>query len=77
MASKYETIGGVVTRGECYAKLIDLLDQVMDQCAVMAHLHNTEGSDSDKLLAKGWLGMVELMSRIRHQMTQLAQGRLQ
>lgn len=74
---KYETLGGHVTRGECYAKLIDLVDQLIDQCAVMAHLHNTEGSDTDKLLAKGWLGMTELMRRMRNQMTKLAQGSLQ
>lgn len=75
--SKYETIGGVVTRGETYAKIIDLLDQLMDQLAVMAHLHNTEGNDMDKLLAKGWLGIVELMKRMKYQITQLATRGLQ
>ena len=75
--SKYETIGGQVTRGECYMKIIDLIDQLIDQCAVMSHLHNTEGNRKDKLLATGWLGVVELFRRSRHQLTKLAQGNLQ
>lgn len=75
--AKYETIGGQVTRGEAFAKLLDLQDQIIDQCAVMAHLHNTEGNDMDKLLAKGWLGMVELMQRMRWQLTELAKGGMQ
>lgn len=75
--SKYETIGGHVTRGEAYAKILDLLDQLRDQTIVMSHLHNTEGSDSDKVLAKGWLGMSELLGRLRHQFTTLAMGKLQ
>ena len=74
---KYETFAGHVTRGETYAKILDLLDQLTDQCAVMAHLHNTESNDADKLLAKGWLGIVELMQRARHVITNLAARRLQ
>lgn len=73
----YETIGGQVTRGETFAKLIDLMKQVRTQCAVMSHLHNTEGNDADKLLARGWLGIEELMHRVEHQMTQLAMNKLQ
>lgn len=75
--AKYETIGGVVTRGECYAKILDLLDQLLDQLAVMSHLHNTEGNDMDKLLARGWLGMHELMKRVKHQIAGLATKGLQ
>jgi hypothetical protein len=77
MVTKFETRGGQVTRGETFAKLLDHLDQIRDCCAIMAHLHNTEGNDADKLLAKGWLGMAELFRLTRHKVTQLAQGRLQ
>lgn len=75
--SKYETIGGHVTRGECFAKVLDLLDQLRDQVIVMSHLHNTETNDTDKILAKGWLGMSELLGRLREQFTKLAMRKLQ
>lgn len=75
--SKYETIAGYPSRGETYAKIIDLCDQLQDQCAVMSHLHNTEGNPTDVTLARGWLGMTELIKRMRHQLTQLAIGRMQ
>lgn len=71
------TIGGVVTRGEVYMKLLDHLRQSQDLCATMAHLHNTEGNDMDKLLAKGWLGITELFKRMEHQVTSLAMNKLQ
>lgn len=75
--SKYETIGGQVTRGETFAKIIDLIDQLRDQCAVMSHLHSTEDNDMDKLLAKGWLGVAELFRAVRFKVTDLATGKLQ
>jgi hypothetical protein len=74
--SKYETVGGNPSRGDTFAKIIDLIDQIIDQCAVMAHLHNTEGNDMDKLLAKGWLAMTELFRRMRYQIIQLATNKL-
>lgn len=74
---KYETIGGTVTRSETFAKLLDLLRQAQDQANVMAHLHNTEGNDMDKLLAKGWLGIGELINRMCAQITKMAMKKLQ
>ncbi len=75
--SKYETIGGHVTRGETFAKIIDLIDQLRDQCAVMAHLHRAEDGARDDLLATGWLGIAELFAVVRRRVVELAQGRLQ
>jgi hypothetical protein len=75
--SKYETIGGQVTRGETYAKMMDHLREVQDCCAIMAHLHNTEGNDMDKLLAKGWLGMAEMFRLVQFKVTQLAMNKMQ
>jgi len=72
---KYETIGGQVTRGETYAKIIEQMKELRSNFAVMAHLHNTEG-DKDALIAKGWLAMEELMHRIEHQVTKLAMSKL-
>ena len=75
--SKYETVAGHVTRGETYAKTLDLLDQLLDTTAVMAHLHNTEGNPHDHALAEGWRAMHHGFQLIRVRMTQLAQGNLQ
>ena len=71
------TIGGQVTRGQVYAKLTDHLREAADCMAIMAHLHNTEGNDMDKVLAKGWLGVQELISRQCTQITKLAMSKLQ
>lgn len=71
------TIGGQVTRAEVYAKLLDHIREAQDCAALMAHLHNTEGNDMDKLLAKGWLGMSEMFKLTAHQVTMLAQNKLQ
>jgi hypothetical protein len=71
------TIGGQATRGETFAKLIHHLREAQDMAAVMAHLHNTEGNDMDKLLAKGWLGIESLIKRMTEQVTKLAMKRMQ
>jgi len=67
----------VPTRGETYAQLIEHITKAQECCYMMAHLHNTEGNDMDKLLAKGWLGIGELFKRTVHTVTSLAAGRLQ
>lgn len=66
----------VPSRGEVFHRLIDHIKQLIDCCALMAHLHNTEGSDKDKKLAVGWLMMSELFKKLQHQVTLLGQGRL-
>jgi hypothetical protein len=73
----YETIGGQITRGELYAKIMDHLREIQDSCCMMAHLHNTEHNDMDKLLAKGWLGMAEMFRLVQFKVTKLAQNKLQ
>ena len=75
--SKYSTIGGQVTRGEAFTKLIHHLNEAADQAAVLSHLHNTEVSKMDALTAKGWLGIHELLLRMRHQITELAKNKFQ
>lgn len=77
MSSKYSTIGGQVTRGEGFAKLLHHLNEAADQAAVLSHLHKTEVSDMDQLMAKGWLGVHELLLRMRHQITELAKNKFQ
>lgn len=75
--SKYSTFGGVPTRAEAYTKLIHHLSEAADQAAVLSHLHNTEESELDKLMAKGWLGVHELVMRLRTQITKLAANKFQ
>jgi hypothetical protein len=71
------TVGGNVSRSEVYMKLLDHVRECQDCAALMAHLHNTEGNDMDKLLARGWLGMSEMFKLTAHQVTLLAQNKLQ
>lgn len=71
------TIGGVPSRSVVYAKLLEKTRECQDLAALMAHLHNTEGNDMDKLLAKGWLGMSEMYSLTAHKITELASNKLQ
>lgn len=71
------TIGGVPSRAVVYAKLMDNLRECQDSAALMAHLHNTEGNDMDKLLAKGWLGISELFKAIQDRVTKLAMNKMQ
>ena len=73
---KYETIGGQVTRGETYAKLMDHLREAQECACVLAHLHNTEDNDMDKLLAKGWLGVAEMFRLTQHKITLMAMKRM-
>ena len=75
--SKYSTVGGVPTRGEAYAKLMHHLSEAADQAAVLSHLHNTEDSQMEKLMAKGWLGIHQLMLRLITQITKLAANKFQ
>lgn len=75
--SKYSTSGGVPTRGEAYTKLMWHLREAADQAAVLSHLHNTEDSNLDKLVAKGWLGIHELLMRLVTQITKLAANKFQ
>lgn len=64
------------SRSEVFAKMSDLIGEMISCAAMMAHLHNTEGSDKDKKLAVGWLMMSEMFKKIQHKIILLGQGRL-
>lgn len=66
----------VPSRSEVFAKLTDLIDQLISTTAIMAHLHQTEDGDKDKKLAIGWLMMSEMFKKVRHKVVLLGQGRL-
>ena len=67
----------VPTRGETYDKLRYHVVEAQECAAMMSHLHNTEGNDKDKALAKKWLQVEELFKGMLHTLNQLAQGRMQ
>lgn len=66
----------VPSRSEVFVKLCDLIDQVISQTAIMAHLHRTEDGANDQKLAIGWLMMSEMFKQVRHKVVLLGQGRL-
>jgi hypothetical protein len=70
--AKYETTAGQVTRADTYSQLIEHLIRCQELSATMAHLHNTEGNDMDKLLARGWLGVAEMFRMTQHKITMFA-----
>lgn len=67
----------VPTRGEKYAELIEHLIRAQEAAAMLGHLHNTEGNDFDKALARGWLAIAEMLRRAQFKITELAKGNLQ
>lgn len=75
--TKFETLGGQVTRGETYVRIMDLLRELQDQCYVMAHLHATEDGAKDQLLATGWRGCGEMFKLVQHKVTALAQNKIE
>lgn len=66
----------VPSRGEVFSKLIEHMREAQSCSAMMAHLHNTEGNDADKQLARGWLIIEDLIKKMIHKLTLLGQGRL-
>lgn len=67
----------IPTKSEEYTKLIEHLRLAQESAAMLAHLNNADGDKMGRLLAKGWLGVEELLKKMQHQITQLAMGRLQ
>ena len=76
MTTKFETEGGVVTRGMTYAKMLDHLREARDCSYIIAHLHQTEGNDMDTLLAHGWLGIGEMLKLVENKITQMAMRKM-
>lgn len=77
MSTNFSTLGGQVTKGEAFTKLLYHLDEARDQCLVISHLLQTEDTDKDRTLAQGWRAIEELLHRMRTQITKLAQGTIQ
>lgn len=77
MSEPFSTIGGVATKDEAYRKLMHHLSEAENNANVIGHLHRTEDSNMDKLLAKGWYGVGEMLHNAREQIRRLAMSRMQ
>jgi hypothetical protein len=77
MSEPFSTIGGIATKDEAYRKLMHHLEEAQNQALVIGHLHNTEDSAVDKLMAKGWYGVGEMLQMVRMQIRELAKRRMQ
>ena len=75
MTEPFITIGGVATKDEAYRKLMHHLEEAQNQALVIGHFHQTEDSNMDKLLAKGWYGVGEMIEMMRMQIRELAMRR--
>jgi hypothetical protein len=70
---KYELKAGTFSEGETYFKIIDLLDQLMDQVGVLGHYKKENG---DELVGQGFLAIVDMLRIVRIQITNLATGKI-
>ena len=75
MTEPFSTIGGVATKDEAYRKLMHHLEEAQNQALVIGHFHQTEDSNMDKLLAKGWYGVGEMIEMMRMQIRETAMRR--
>lgn len=64
----------IPTQGESYAKLIHHLREAQDASAMLAHLAN---ANDDRLIAKGWLAVQEMLKKTVINVTKLAMGKMQ
>lgn len=65
----------IPTKAEKYNELIEYLRKAQEASAMLAHLSNADGDKMGRLIARGWLGIEELLKRMIHQVTQLATGK--
>ena len=75
MTEPFSTIGGIATKDEAYRKLMHHLEEAQNQALVIGHFHQTEDSNMDKLLAKGWYGVGEMIEMMRMQIREIAMRR--
>lgn len=69
---------GVPTQAEVLMRILDNIDRIQSDCATYAHLtRSMSSSRKDAALADGWIALSEMFKRIRHQVTEIAKGKLQ
>jgi hypothetical protein len=60
--------------GTQFTLMTELIDHLIDQSAVLGHLHNTEDALLDKSLARRWLGIAEIFKSIRNVFISIAKS---
>lgn len=73
----YSTIGGIATKDEAYRLLMHHISEARNQCLVISHLLRTEDDNRSRLLAKGWVGVEEMLTMMQEQIRQIAMTRIQ
>lgn len=73
MVTKFETIGGQVTEGETFAKLLEHLREAQDAAAVLGHLAQ---ANDHALRGRGWLAVSEMLKLTIHNVTKLAMKKI-
>lgn len=73
---RWETHAGLPTKSLIFSQLCEKLIECQELSAMMAHLHSTESGHADATMAHGWLGIAELLKRMRVQITKMAMGKL-
>jgi hypothetical protein len=72
----YETVGGQVTQGMNYLKMLDLLRELQEATALQGHLVRAQGSTAkDNALADGWICISENLKMMERFVTTMAQGK--
>jgi len=67
----------VPTQGEAFSKLLHHMDEMMNQCATLAHLHRAQANEGkSRAIADGWIAVGEMMKRMRYQIVEMAKGKL-
>lgn len=77
MVTNFSTTGGVVTKGDTYAKMMWHLREAEDCAYVLGHLHQTENTPKDAALAMGWRTVGENLKLMAKFITQLSKRGLQ
>jgi hypothetical protein len=65
----------VPTRSETFSQLLEHLIKAQEHSAMMSHIEGME-PHPNRLIMKGWLGISEMLKRIIHHVTAMAQRRL-
>ena len=70
--TNFSTIGGQVTRGETFAKLLHHVREAQDCAAVLSHLENTEDGPHAAAAAAGWMLVSEQLKKFVITVTKMA-----
>jgi|HubBroStandDraft_6_1064221.scaffolds.fasta_scaffold02348_8 hypothetical protein len=67
-----ETIGGIASESDTFAKMIEHLRQAQECAYLIGHLRK---ANDDKLTGQGWIAVGEMLKLTIHNVTKLATGK--